>query len=248
MDRTDIAVIIPAYNEEERIGPTLEAMIAYFSARPESWRLIVVNDGSRDRTLEVVQSVARDRAEITLIDSQPNRGKGHAVRTGMLAAQADLLLMSDADLATPIEELEKLRARISDKNPVVIGSRPLRDSNLEVRQPLWREIGGRAFNKFIQAVGVWGVADTQCGFKLFREKEAHDIFRRCKLNGWGFDFEAMMIARDLGLTITEVGVRWRHMEGSKFEPLKEAPKMLRELFRLRLMGRTARLKIPEGRE
>lgn len=240
MARAHLAVVIPAYNEEQRLGPTLEAAVAFLSQKSYDWRLTVVSDGSQDSTLAVALQAASAAPQISVVDSQPNRGKGYVVRQGVLAAEAEWILFCDADLATPIEEIDKLLEAAGEGREVVIGSRPLRESRLEVRQPLWREMGGRAFNLFIQAVGVWGVQDTQCGFKLFSRRAAQDIFSRCSINGWGFDFEAMMIARDLGYTITEVGVRWRHVEGSKFEPMKEAPRMLRELFRLRMAGRGRR--------
>lgn len=241
MGQTHLAVVIPAFNEEERIGPSLQTIHAYLTGRGMRFAVIVVNDGSRDRTAEIVRDFASSHPEVTLIDSQPNQGKGAVVRIGMLAAEADWLLISDADLATPIEELEKLEARISDEVPIAIGSRPLRESRLEVRQPLYREYGGRAFNKLVQLLGVRGIQDTQCGFKLFRQAEARQIFQRCQSNGWGFDFEALMIAQDLGFRIAEVGVRWRHMEGSKFSPFRDAPKMLSELVRLRMKGKARRL-------
>lgn len=232
-------MVIPAYNEESRLGPTLDAICSHLAQQSYDWQIIVVSDGSKDQTQEIVRSKAALETRVSLDDSQPNRGKGYVVRRGVLKADAEWILFSDADLATPIEELDKLMARRTD-GEVIIGSRPLKESSLEVRQPKWREVGGRAFNKFIQLVGVWGIQDTQCGFKLFSQKAARDIFGRAKLDGWGFDFETMMIARDLGYKIIEVGVRWRHMEGSKFEPLKEAPKMLKQLFALRLAGKRKR--------
>jgi dolichyl-phosphate beta-glucosyltransferase len=243
--RTFLAVVIPAYNEEARLGPTLEAMSAYLAQQPYSWTILVVNDGSRDGTLGLAQEFSRTEPRVQVLDSQPNRGKGYVVRRGMLAADADWVLMSDADLATPIEEVEKLLGRAREGSEVVIGSRPLKESALEVRQPPWRELGGRGFNLLIQTVGVWGIQDTQCGFKLFSAKAARDVFSRCKALGFGFDYEALMVARDLGYPIAEVGVRWRHIEGSKFDPVKEAPRMLRELFGLRFRGRRRRIALNE---
>jgi dolichyl-phosphate beta-glucosyltransferase len=238
--RTFLAVVIPAYNEEERLSPTLDAICDHLAKQSYTWQIVVVSDGSKDATQSIVKAKSQAEPRVTLDDSQPNRGKGYVVRRGILQVDADWVLFSDADLATPIEELDKLMAKTKE-GKVIIGSRPLRESQLEVRQPLWREWGGRIFNKFIQAVGVWGIKDTQCGFKLFSQKAAKDIFGRAKLDGWGFDFETMMIARDLGYEIIEVGVRWRHMEGSKFEPMKEAPKMLKQLFALRLAGKKKRI-------
>lgn len=237
--------MIPAYNEQDRIGPTLDRMCEYLSAQNYTWQLIVVNDGSKDDTLSISQERAAKHPEIVVMDCQPNHGKGYVVRQGMLKGNADWLLISDADLATPIEEIEKLLPAATSDNVIVIGSRPLKESQLEVRQPLYRELGGRGFNKLVQMLGVPGIKDTQCGFKLFSDRAAKDIFGRCKTNRWGFDFEALMIGKDLGYTIAEIGVKWRHIEGSKFAPFRDGPKMLKELIALRFAGKKKRCE-PNG--
>jgi dolichyl-phosphate beta-glucosyltransferase len=127
--------------------------------------------------------------------------------------------------------------------PIAIGSRPLKDSALEIRQPWYREQLGRAFNRAVQLLCVKGIDDTQCGFKMFTAEVAEDIFKRCKLDGFGFDFEAMMIARDLGYEIAEVPIRWRHQEGSKVVLMRDGPRMIRDLFKLRLQGKSGRLEL-----
>ncbi len=238
-----LAVIIPAYDEAQRIGSTLARLAEYLSERPYTWQVVVVNDGSRDDTAGVVQQFIAEDERYVLVDSRPNHGKGFVVRKGILSISAEYLLICDADLATPIEELEKLWPQMLAGTPVVIGSRPLKESKLEVRQPLYRELGGRTFNKLVQLLGVRGIDDTQCGFKLFRHSEAVDIFRRCEIDGFGFDFEALMIAQDLGYKIAEVGVRWKHIEGSKFSPFRDAPRMLGELVRLRFAGKNKRIEV-----
>ncbi|HMS54747.1 MAG TPA: glycosyltransferase family 2 protein [Fimbriimonadaceae bacterium] len=235
----DLEVVVPAYNEAARIGPTLSRLKEYFGAKPYTWRVTVVSDGSTDGTNQIVKEFVLANPEFALIDSQPNRGKGFVVRKGMLAAQAKHVLFSDADLAAPIEEIEKLLPMMAEF-PIAIGSRPLKDSKLEVRQPLYREMLGRASNKLIQLLGVRGIQDTQCGFKLFRNDVAHDVFGRCKLNGFSFDFEALMVARDLGYEIAEVPIRWAHQEGSKVVLWRDAPKALFDLVKLRLMGKDKR--------
>ena len=240
MSSPRLAVIVPAYNEELRIGPTLERMRDYLSAQGYDWRIVVVSDGSDDRTTAIVKEQTAAEPRIGLIESNPNRGKGHVVRRGMLETEAELLLFSDADLATPIEEVEKLLAALPGHD-VAIGSRPLKESRLEIRQPWYREWLGRAFNLAVQTFGVRGIHDTQCGFKLFRDSVAKDVFSRCKLDGFGFDFESLMIARDLGYKVAEVPVRWRHQEGSKVVLMRDGPKMLWELVRLRLAGKGRRL-------
>lgn len=223
------------------MGRTLQRVAEYFAAQPYTWSVTVVDDGSTDATLDSVRVTAGSDPRFRLLSYKPNAGKGRAVREGMLAAEGELLLFSDADLAAPIEELEKLLAAIEAGADVAIGSRPLRESRLEVRQPLYREALGRLFNMAVRLLALRELHDTQCGFKLFTSRAAKDIFSRCKLDGFGFDFEALMVARDLGYKIAEVPIRWSHQEGSKVRLLRDGPRMLMDLVRLRLMGRRKRL-------
>ncbi|MDK3162410.1 glycosyltransferase, partial [Kamptonema cortianum] len=167
MSRPKLAVVVPAYNEESRILPTLERINEYFQSVDYSVAVIVVSDGSRDRTNEIVEIFSSTNEATSLLAYSPNRGKGYAVRRGILSADADYVLFSDADLAAPIEEIEKLWLAISDDVPVAIGSRPLKESNLEIRQPWYREMLGRLFNKAVQTLAIRGIEDTQCGFKIF---------------------------------------------------------------------------------
>lgn len=234
-------MIIPAYNEESRIRPTLQRIAEYFASYPKSWSVTVISDGSQDNTNQVVEDFAENHPEFSLLSYSPNRGKGYAIRRGMIEANAEFILFSDADLAAPIEELTKLEAAITDQVAIAIGSRPLKESTLEIRQPWYREMLGRAFNKAVQLLAVRGIDDTQCGFKLFRDDVAKDIFGRCKLDGFGFDFESLIIARDLGHKIAEVPIRWAHQEGSKVILLRDGPRMLRDLIKIRLWGKTRRL-------
>ena len=240
MSADDLTVVIPAFNEASRIVPTLRRVNEYLSTQPCSWSVLVVSDGSDDGTDELVAELAASDPRFTLVCISPNQGKGRAVREGMLRASGDLLLMCDADLATPIEELEKLMPRSRDF-PVVIGSRPLKESRLEVRQPFHRELLGRSANLLIRAIGTRGIRDTQCGFKLFRGEAARDIFSRCKLNGFSFDVEVLMIARDLGYGVLEVPIRWAHQEGSKVSLWRDAPRALHDLVMLRVTGRARRV-------
>jgi dolichyl-phosphate beta-glucosyltransferase len=241
-----LTVLIPAFNEDQRIGPTLERVRDYLSAQSYSWHVTVVSDGSTDKTNQIATDVAAKDGRFSLLAYSPNRGKGHAVRVGMLSADSTLILFSDADLAAPIEEIEKLLPAIQKGADIAIGSRPLKDSKLEVRQPLYRELLGRGFNLAVQTLAIRGIADTQCGFKLFRREAAQEVFSRCKLDGFGFDFESLMIARDLGLDIAEVPIRWAHQEGSKVVLMRDGPRMLGDLVQLRMMGKSKRLaKNPE---
>ncbi|MBI5707609.1 MAG: glycosyltransferase family 2 protein [Armatimonadetes bacterium] len=251
-----LAVLVPAYNEQARIVPTLKRLREYLSAQSYTWSVTVVSDGSKDETPNLVAAFCEENPGFSLIASNPNRGKGYVVRRGMLEVEAELLLFSDADLAAPIEEIEKLFPSIEQGADVAIGSRPLKESNLEIRQPLYRELLGRAFNMAVQLLAIRGIKDTQCGFKLFKRDVARDVFSRCKLEGFSFDFEALLIARDLGYKIAEVPIRWRHQEGSKVVLMRDGPRMIRDLIKLRLKGKKARMEISgegqrakgEGRE
>ncbi len=234
-------MVIPAYNEEARLPRTLARVSEYYGAQGYTWRALVVSDGSGDGTEAVVREAGGRDGRVGLLAYAPNRGKGAAVREGMLSLDAELLLFCDADLATPQEETEKLFAAIERGADVAIGSRPVKGAELVVHQPLYREMLGRGFNKAVQLLAVPGIDDTQCGFKMFRREAARDVFSRCKLDGFGFDFESMMVARDLGLRIEEVPIRWSHQEGSKVSMLRDGTRMLADLVRLRLAGRKARL-------
>jgi len=234
-------VVVPAYNEEERLPRTLARLYEYYEAQSYGYDVIVVNDGSKDRTAALVNEFAAGHPKFRLLEYGTNRGKGYAVRTGILAAEGDLILFCDADLATPQEETEKLLPRMAAGADIAIGSRPLRESNLEKRQPLYREMFGRMSNKLIQLLAVRGIQDTQCGFKMFSKKAAHDIFKRCKIDQFGFDFECLMIARDLGYRIDEVPIRWLDQEGSKVVLMRDGPRALRDLVKIRLAGKKRRI-------
>lgn len=246
LERVHLEIVIPAYNEEERIGRTLARIREYYSEQTYTWRVTTVSDGSKDNTPKVATEVVGDDDRFRVIAYEQNRGKGHAVRVGMLNANADRILFCDADLATPQEETEKLLVHMEQGADVAIGSRPMKDSELEIRQPLYRELLGRAFNFAVQNLAIRGIDDTQCGFKMFTFDSTQEIFGRCKLDGFGFDFEALMIAKDLGLRIDEVPIRWSHQEGSKVVLLRDGPRMLRDLVKLRMQGKKSRLeKNPE---
>lgn len=233
--------MVPAYDEEERLPRTLERLHEYYEAQSYPYDVIVVSDGSRDRTDWIVRQFSETHPRFRLIGYTPNRGKGYAVRTGMLAAEGDLVLFCDADMATPQEETEKLLRHMREGADVAIGSRPLKESTLEKHQPIYREMMGRASNKLIQLLAVRGIRDTQCGFKMFTRAAAQDVFSRCRLNGFSFDFEALMIARDLGYRIDEVPIRWIHQEGSKVVFWRDYPRALRDLVGLRAKGKRRRL-------
>lgn len=236
-----LSVVVPAYNEELRIQRTLERLAEYYDAQEYDFDVAVISDGSTDRTNEIVEEFAKTHPNFILVKSEPNQGKGAVVRQGMLRAEGDYVLFCDADLATPQEETEKLLPRVIAGADIAIGSRPLRESNLEIRQPWYREMLGRTFNGVVQLLAIKGIADTQCGFKIFTREAAQEVFKRCKLNGFSFDLEALMIARDLGYKIEEIPIRWMHQEGSKVRVLRDGTRMVLDLVKLRLKGKRARL-------
>ena len=232
----DLSVVIPAYNEERRIGPTLERIGAYLGTRQWTSEILVVVDGSRDRTADVARS-AQVGLALEVLDDQVNRGKGHCVRRGMLAARGSLRLFSDADLSTPIEEVEHLMAAIAGGCDVAIGSRRLPESRIDVPQPWWRQTMGRGFNWCVRRLAVPGIADTQCGFKLFSADAARGIFSRQRIEQFGFDVEVLWIARRLGLQVVEVPVTWLDDPDSKVRPVADAWRMLVDLLRIRQADR-----------
>jgi dolichyl-phosphate beta-glucosyltransferase len=201
----DLSVVIPAFNEADRLPRTLETVAAHLGRRGGTWEIVVVDDGSTDRTAERAEA-----AGATVIRYAPNHGKGYAVRRGMRAARGARRLMTDADLSTPIAEMDRLAARMDEGNDVVIASRALPESRIEVRQPWYRENVGRLFNVFVRALAVPGIADTQCGFKLFTARAADDVFATTRLDGFSFDVEALFLARRAGFRIDEIPVTWRN--------------------------------------
>lgn len=228
------SLIIPAFNEEARLGPTLEAALRYFQEQAQSLELLVVDDGSLDRTRELVAELARENSTIKLISYQPNRGKGYAVRCGMLEASGELLLFADADGSTPIEEVQRLEKALTEELGFVIGSRALVSPETRVRTVWYRRVLGRVFNFLVNWLALRGVADSQCGFKLFRRDVARDLFGRQKLNGFSFDVELLFLARKLGYSFAEVAVNWTNMPGSKVNLLKDSLKMLRDIVKMRI--------------
>jgi dolichyl-phosphate beta-glucosyltransferase len=228
-----LSVVVPAYNEEARIGPTVQRIVEYCAAAEPEFELIVVDDGSTDRTVEVVREAAAGNPRVRVIELGMNRGKGAAVRAGMLGSYGAQVLFSDADLATPIEEVTKLQAALAAGHDVAVASRALADSQIEIRQHLLRELMGRTFNLMVRALALGGIRDTQCGFKLFTRAATDDLFTRASIDGFAFDVEILWLAHRQ-YRIAEIPVVWRHIEESKVSPGHDAARMFVDLVRIRL--------------
>ncbi len=226
----ELSIVIPAYNEARRIGRALAAVREYAGQAASRWELIVVDDGSRDGTAEIVRGFEAPPLSVRLLINRTNRGKGHSVRQGMLAARGDVLLMCDADLSTPIEEVNKLRPWLDRGYDVVIGSRDLPDSRLDPPQPLLRRWLAWGFRAIRRHLLLPALRDTQCGFKCFRREAAREIFSRQETNGWLFDCEVLGLADRLGYRIKEVGVVWSNDRDSRVNALREACLALPTLF------------------
>src|SRR5437667_9687940 len=228
------SIIIPAYNEGERIPSSLEKVLAYVTRNfPGRAEVIVVNDGSTDGTADIVREYARRNRAIRLIENPGNRGKGYSVRNGMLHANGEILLFSDADLASPIEEAPKLFEAIESGADVAIGSRWLRPELQKQRQSLLRQLYGRIFNIALRLLLGLKFKDTQCGFKVFTRSSARAIFPLQQIERWGFDPELLYLARRKKLRVTEVPVEWSHQEGTRISPLRDGLRMFSEVLRIR---------------
>ncbi len=240
-----LSIVIPAYNEEARLGNTLKRMLAYFDAQCLPYEILVVSDGSTDGTADVVEQISGRRPNVLLLSYMPNRGKGYAVRYGMLRARGERILFSDADLATPIEEIEKLNARLDTGSDIAIGSRDVLGSELVKRESLIRELGGKTFNKLVRLLTVPGIHDTQCGFKLFTRSAAQAVFSRCQVDHFAFDVEALYLAtRVFTMSVAEVPVRWAHQEGSKVRFWRDGFRMVKTVFKIRTTRYRAGAQLP----
>jgi len=230
----ELSVIIPAYNEALRLLPTLERLDAHLAAQAPRYEILVVDDGSTDETRAVVLSAMATMASVSLVRQWPNRGKGAAVRRGMLAARGEVRVMFDADGSMPPEELPRLLAPVvAGRAEVAIGSRYAAGAKTDVKQPVYRVLWSRLCNKVIQRSLVPSVLDTQCGFKAFTAAAARNLFASATIDGWAFDLEILALARRRGFTIEEVGVEWKDDGRSRVNPLSDMWKVIREALAIR---------------
>jgi dolichyl-phosphate beta-glucosyltransferase len=230
------SIIIPAFNESARIRTTLERIRACAAERSWNVEIIVVNDGSTDATAEIVRDCAAHHPQLRLIENPGNRGKGYSVRNGMLHAQGEILLFSDADLSSPITEADKLFERIRAGADIAIGSRWLKPELQTQRQPPRRQLLGRIFNLLLRLVLGLRFKDTQCGFKAFTRRAAAVVFPLQSVERWGFDPELLYIAKHFGLRVLEVPVVWAHREGTHIHPWRDGLRMFGDVLRIRWNG------------
>ncbi len=245
------SIIIPAYNEAARIESALRAVTDCIRSRGWNAELLVVDDGSTDTTAAIVERWATERPEIRLIRNPRNRGKGYSVRNGMLRASGEIVMFTDADLSSPIDEAERLFAAIADGADVAIGSRWLEGKRIVHKQPLYRRFFGRCFNALTRSIMRLPFADTQCGFKAFRRPAAQLVFGLQRIERWGFDPEILFIALHRGLRVAEVSVTWGHDERSRISYLRDGLQMLAELVFIRWSSLTGQynrepLRAPEA--
>jgi dolichyl-phosphate beta-glucosyltransferase len=233
LERPLISIVIPAYNESARIGKALGEVLRCVRERDWHAEVLVVNDGSTDRTAAVVQEFAQLHPEVRLLSNDENRGKGFSVRPGVLHAVGEIVMFTDADLSAPMEEAELLFDALRQGADIAIGSRWLQRQRQTHKQPLYRQFFGRCFNAITRLVMGLPFADTQCGFKAFRRPVAQTIFQLQRIERWGFDPELLFIALKRGYKVQEVPVTWGHDERSRLSYLKDGIKMLEDIAYIR---------------
>jgi len=234
MNNVHLSIIIPAYNESERLPSSLREINNYLKNVDYNYEIIVVNDGSQDDTAQIVRNMMSTVNNLRLIDDKENHGKGYSIREAMLSARGDYRIFDDADNSTSIDQIEKVWTEFDKGYDVVIGSRIIKGAVIPVRQSLLRRFVARIFYLLAHIIcGLWGIHDTQCGFKAFRAKAAQDIFARAKINRFAFDVEVLVIAKRLGYKIKEIPVRWIEKRGGKVK-FKSMFNMFKDLIRIRL--------------
>lgn len=234
MNECFLSIVIPAYNEEKRLLPTLNKVSEYLSRQDFSYEIILVDDGSTDNTLQIVNNFANLSNNVLVFANEQNKGKGYSVRKGMLSAGGEYIFFTDADLSTPIEELEKCLPYLKNGYDVVIGSRSMPSSDIVIHQPWYRERMGKIFNFMVNLVLLKGIIDTQCGFKGFRREVVKTIFSRCKIDGFSFDVEALYLSRKFNFKIKEIPIRWENSALSKVSPIRHSIQMFKDLIGIKI--------------
>lgn len=229
---SQISIIIPAYNEEKRLPATLESVSNFFTDKRMPFEIIIVDDGSTDNTAAIVNQYASRHLHTRLIVNKINKGKGFAIKTGVLAATGELILINDADGSSPIEEVDRLRAAIEDGAQLAIGSRAKPDSTRKVNALPYRTYIGNTFNRIVQSLLLPGIYDTQCGFKLFKKDIARNIFSLSTIDGYAFDVEILYLARLNKYRIDEISINWNNVPGSKVNVFVDSLKMLVEVLKI----------------
>jgi dolichyl-phosphate beta-glucosyltransferase len=230
----ELSIVIPAYNEAARIRPTLDELRAHLPTLVSTWEIRVVDDGSSDETARVVHNLASVDNRVVL-QREPHRGKGGAVRYGLLAARGELRFMCDADLSMPVAEIGRFLAVVPAACEIAIGSREGQGAN-RVGEPDYRHVMGRVFNRFVKTMVLTGLNDTQCGFKMFTAAAVQTVFPRVTIEGWAFDIEALYIARRHHLRVCEVPIEWHFRDQSQVSALRDSFRMAKDVLRIRANG------------
>jgi dolichyl-phosphate beta-glucosyltransferase len=237
-DPLSLSVVIPAYNEERRLGATLTAVCDFLHGQPWDWEIRVVDDGSADGTVRVGEALAAREPRI-VVQREPHRGKGGAVKAGLVAASSAYRFICDADLSMPIAEIARFLPPLLTDFDVAIGSREGQAAR-RIGEPAYRHVMGRVFNRVVQGLALPGIADSQCGFKMFTAEAVAAIFPFVTVDGWAFDVEALAVARARGLHIVEIPIEWHYRDESQVRMMRDGVDMLRELLRIR--ARVGRLR------
>ena len=234
-----LSIVIPVYNEEKRMHVSLSKVVDYVKKNgiSDNSEIIVVNDGSLDNTVSVINQFKEDYNFIKLVDYKDNKGKGYAVKKGVLSAKGDYILFMDADLSTPLEEINKVIQFLDMSYDLSIGSRGLKDSKIIIRQPIYRRAMGKIFNLTVRLLLIKKIRDTQCGFKCFKKEIAREIFNQTKISGFCFDVEVLYIAQRKGYRIKEIPVKWYDFPDSKVGIFKDSLKMLIEIFKIKFINK-----------
>lgn len=231
-----LSVVIPAYNEKRRIGDSLTKIYTYFKKQDYDFEIVVIDDGSDDETLNLLKKYSQKIPNLIILKNESNRGKGFSVKKGVLKSRGDIILFTDADTSTPIEEIDKLISWLKNGYQIAIGSRDLPESQVEIHQRWYRELMGKTFNRIIRIILNLDYYDTQCGFKCFRRDAALEVFQSSKVCGFSFDVEILFIAKQRGIKVKEVPVRWYNSPESKVRLIRDSSRMLWDILKIRLNG------------